>query len=258
MAIPPFTTKLASSAPDINVGVKRNYRHHPKPDPHAPKRPYSAYVLFSNHIRDVLEPENLEFPEISREVGQRWQALSAEEKDVWKQRAQGPRDKYKEDLSRYEETPEHLEHKQYVERFQAKQTRKGMGEDRIANGSQSSPSHRGSTTSHPTSGPMSAGTDRTFSDCYESLAILEGPQSGLSGALPTGSLDRKLPNVTPRRGSMKGVIKNGETKARSKQACDPCRQKKTKCNEVRPTCGHCLAMDIECRYSTGKEIMDKR
>ncbi|KAF2186103.1 hypothetical protein K469DRAFT_687506 [Zopfia rhizophila CBS 207.26] len=35
-------------------------------------------------------------------------------------------------------------------------------------------------------------------------------------------------------------------------ACQVCRRKKTKCNNVRPTCGSCQELKIECHYSDSK------
>lgn len=253
-----FTAEPESLARESKIAMKRSYRHHPKPDPHAPKRPYSAYVLFSNHVRELLASENLEFPEISRQVGQRWQALSAQEKGTWKQQAQGPRDEYKEAVTRYRGTPEHLEHKQYLDDFQARQMGKNGRDVCSAIGSQTSPSGKGSMSSYPTPGPTSAGTAKTFSESYGSMASIEVPRSGMKGAGQSGGPDKKVAIQRLRGGAAKEVTENGDRKARSKQACEPCRQKKTKCNEERPTCGHCLELNIECHYSSGKENKEKR
>ncbi|KAG9875662.1 HMG-box, partial [Aureobasidium melanogenum] len=54
---------------------KRKYRRHPKADEHAPERPPSAYVIFSNQIRDQLKGKDLSFTEIAKLVGERWQEL---------------------------------------------------------------------------------------------------------------------------------------------------------------------------------------
>ena len=59
---------------------KRRYRRHPKADPHAPVKPSSAYVEFSNTVRE--EMKGASFTEIARRVGERWQALPKQEKEV--------------------------------------------------------------------------------------------------------------------------------------------------------------------------------
>lgn len=255
----PLTAEPDPLVTGSQVSLKRSYRHHPKPDPHAPKRPYSAYVLFSNHIRELLAPENLDFPEISRQVGQRWQALSAEDRHMWKRQAQEPRDRYKKEVMRYRDSAEYLEHKQYVDDFQARQTGKNGRDTRAVAVSQASPTKRGSANSYPTPRPTSTGTAKTCSDSYASVTNMEAPRPRMSGVGHIGSPEKKMPIQRLRREPAKEVMMgNGERKARSKQACEPCRRKKTKCNEERPICGHCLEVDIECHYSGGKESKQKR
>jgi hypothetical protein len=49
-----------------------------KKDPNAPKRPQSAFLLFSNSERANVRADNPEFKlaDIGRELGVRWKALS--------------------------------------------------------------------------------------------------------------------------------------------------------------------------------------
>ena len=253
-----LTAEPNSIATDSKVPTKRSYRHHPKPDPHAPKRPYSAYVLFSNHIRELLATENFDFPKISRQVGERWQALSAEEKNTWKQQTQGPQNKYKEEMERYRGTAEHSEYKQYADGFQARQASKNGRDGRVAVGRRASSSNKGSANVYSTPRQTSAGTGKTLSDSYGSTAGMVGPQSGMSVAGMLGSPETKVPVQRLRRNSAEEVTEKGERKARSKQACEPCRQKRTNCNEERPACGRCLELNIQCYCSSGKENKEKR
>ncbi|KAK2762120.1 hypothetical protein FQN54_001127 [Arachnomyces sp. PD_36] len=37
--------------------------------------------------------------------------------------------------------------------------------------------------------------------------------------------------------------------ARAQQACEPCRGKKTRCDEGRPSCGHCIENTLKCSYN---------
>merc|ERR1711939_1067025 len=63
--------------------AKRKYRRHPKPDENAPERPPSAYVIFSNKMREDLKGRNLSFTEIAKLVGENWQNLTPGEKDPY-------------------------------------------------------------------------------------------------------------------------------------------------------------------------------
>lgn len=55
--------------PQQRAPIKRGYRHHPKPDLDTPHGPYSAYMMFSNGVREHVEYESLSCTEISRQVG---------------------------------------------------------------------------------------------------------------------------------------------------------------------------------------------
>jgi hypothetical protein len=57
----------------------RQYRRHPRPDPHAPLRPRTAYVLFGEHARQDLASSRLSFTDIAKETGRRWRELPNEE-----------------------------------------------------------------------------------------------------------------------------------------------------------------------------------
>ncbi|KAG1439066.1 hypothetical protein G6F56_012415 [Rhizopus delemar] len=58
----------------------RKYKRHPKPDTHAPIKPLSAYVMFSNSARAKLKKRNLSFAEIAKIVGEQWKNLDPQEK----------------------------------------------------------------------------------------------------------------------------------------------------------------------------------
>ena len=103
---------------------KRGYRHHPKPDLNAPQRPYAAYVMFSNHVREEIKGQSMPFTEISKLVGDKWQALPPAEKEQWKQLAAVPWDKYKQDLAAYQKTDDYRKYEQYVTDFKAAQLAK--------------------------------------------------------------------------------------------------------------------------------------
>lgn len=99
---------------------KRKYRRHPKPDTHAPERPPSAYVLFSNQMREVLKGKDLSFSEMAKLVGERWQELDAAEKEPCERKAQAMKEVYYLELAEYKKTPEYAAHQQYLAEFKAR------------------------------------------------------------------------------------------------------------------------------------------
>ncbi|KAG9518112.1 HMG-box, partial [Aureobasidium melanogenum] len=99
---------------------KRKYRRHPKADEHAPERPPSAYVIFSNQIRDQLKGKELSFTEIAKLVGERWQELGPSEKEPCEREAQALKDKYYSELRQYKKTPQYKQYQDYLIDFKAK------------------------------------------------------------------------------------------------------------------------------------------
>ena len=114
----------AGSRPPSALPGKRVYRHHPRPDLNAPQRPYAAYVMFSNHVREELKGQSMPFTEISKLVGDKWQALPVAEKEQWKQLAAAPWEKYKQELAAYQQTEDYRKYEQYVADFKAAQLAK--------------------------------------------------------------------------------------------------------------------------------------
>ncbi|ORX91073.1 HMG-box [Basidiobolus meristosporus CBS 931.73] len=106
-------------SPDAN-GSKRKYRRHPKPDKNAPEKPPSAYVMFSNKVRNELKDQNMSFTEIAKIVGDRWKSISPEEKDEVERSAAKAKEEYYESLRAYKETEEYKEYQSYLEEFRKK------------------------------------------------------------------------------------------------------------------------------------------
>lgn len=238
--MPPFSMPSSDDAPQ--VPTKRGYRHHPKPDSHAPERPYSAYVLFSNHTRDQLKDRALSFTELSRQVGERWQALSPAERDYWKQKAAIPWEKYKADLAQYQETEKYQEYQKYLGEFKAAEARKR-------------PEKKPSSTHRQ--GPL----------LYNKLGVAGG--SGEASQKPVG-LRRQMAPIESSVGASEARVSRmpikrlkqepGEPQARReanrsarvRQACESCRQRKIKCHGEQPTCRHCQEFGVKCNYESGK------
>lgn len=126
------TTEVPTAECRETIGVtvtKRKYRRHPKPDENAPERPPSAYVLFSNKMREELKGRNLSFTEIAKLVGENWQNLTAAEKEPFESQAQAIKDKYLSDLSEYKKTPEYRKYMSYLQEFKAKHASPSQDKD---------------------------------------------------------------------------------------------------------------------------------
>lgn len=112
--------KRLSGTQGNNPGTKRKYKRHPKPDEFAPDRPPSAYVIFSNQMRDRLKGQDLSFTDIAKIVGERWQDLSTVQKEPCERRAQNLKEKYYADLAEYKKTPQYTQYQEYLVAFKAK------------------------------------------------------------------------------------------------------------------------------------------
>ena len=105
----------------LPLETKRKYRRHPKPDDNAPERPPSAYVIFSNRIREEVKDRNLSFTTIAKLVGDRWQKLEPSGKEPFEAQASVAKERYNGQLSAYRKTDEYKEYMVYLADFKAKQ-----------------------------------------------------------------------------------------------------------------------------------------
>jgi len=55
------------------------------------KRPLSAYMLYNNFRRPVLQGEHpdLSLPDLSKLIGEEWKNMSDDQKNIWKEKARG-------------------------------------------------------------------------------------------------------------------------------------------------------------------------
>jgi len=123
------TDRSRPEGKDVAIVTKRKYRRHPKPDENAPERPPSAYVLFSNKMRDELKGRNLTFTEIAKLVGENWQSLSPPEKEPFERQALNAKEKYNSDMAEYKKTPEYRRYTQYLQDFKQKQASQNHAKD---------------------------------------------------------------------------------------------------------------------------------
>ena len=108
-------------------GAKRKYRRHPKPGENAPKRPPSAYVIFSNKMREELKGRNLSFTEIAKLVGENWQNLSPAEKEPYDQQGFSAKERYNNELAEYKKTDSYKEYLRYLAEFKARHSNPQQG-----------------------------------------------------------------------------------------------------------------------------------
>ncbi|KAL8744786.1 MAG: hypothetical protein Q9190_003016 [Brigantiaea leucoxantha] len=125
---------------------KRKYQRHPKPDEHAPGRPQSAYVIFSNsssdrncihvvvvtdinyvEVREDLKNDKLSFSEIAKRVGEKWQVLSAGEKEPFESQAAAAKGRYLAAVAEYKKTDKYQNYLQYLADFKMKNPPKAEG-----------------------------------------------------------------------------------------------------------------------------------
>lgn len=102
---------------------KRKYKRKPKPDAHAPERPPSAYVMFSNKIREDPTIAAMSFVDIARLVGQKWQTLESSAKEGWESKAAAIHRQYERAMADYKQTDSYRNHQAYLAEFRDKQSR---------------------------------------------------------------------------------------------------------------------------------------
>jgi hypothetical protein len=101
--------------------TKRKYRRHAKPDRHAPIKPPSAYIMFSNDSRAKLKDRNLSFSELAKIVGDQWKNLNNVDRQRYERMAMRAKDEYLAALERYRQTPQYHHYQEYLNDFKAKQ-----------------------------------------------------------------------------------------------------------------------------------------
>ncbi|KAI1374076.1 hypothetical protein F4677DRAFT_447720 [Hypoxylon crocopeplum] len=156
------TEPVKPDKPDGSAVAKRKYRRHPKvrlslainmlsrfclPDENAPERPPSAYVLFSNKMREDLKGQNLTFTEIAKLVGENWQNLNRTEKEPFERQAHEAKEKYNRELAEYKQTAEYRKYCDYLHEFRKRQATQLQERDASKRLKMESESLRGSSTS---------------------------------------------------------------------------------------------------------------
>ncbi|KAB5580526.1 hypothetical protein GE09DRAFT_1167989 [Coniochaeta sp. 2T2.1] len=203
------------------VVAKRKYRRHPKPDENAPERPPSAYVLFSNKMRDDLKGRNLTFTEIAKLVGEHWQNLSVAEKEPFESQAQTAKDKYNNQLAEYKKTPEYRRYQEYLEEFKSRYAHQSKDKDaskrvklspgapghndRKATANHSRPSRSGSGSPNPNIKP---GDQQAYRRHHRLSSVVSATDSHVSPtpAFRHASLDDAVHSPLDRRSSERSPV----------------------------------------------------
>ncbi|CAR23688.1 HMG box domain-containing protein [Lachancea thermotolerans] len=77
-----------------------------KKDPNAPKRALSAYMFFANENRDIVRAENpgVTFGQVGRLLGDKWKALTDEEKQPYEAKHAADKKRYESEKELYNAT----------------------------------------------------------------------------------------------------------------------------------------------------------
>ena len=67
-----------------------------------------------------MKPDNLSFTAIAKKVGERWQDLTAEEREPFEIEASTAKEKYHAEMADYKTTRSYREYQQYLAEFKVK------------------------------------------------------------------------------------------------------------------------------------------
>ncbi|KAG5962533.1 hypothetical protein E4U58_003838 [Claviceps cyperi] len=181
--------------------VKRKYRRHPKPDENAPERPPSAYVLFSNKMRDDLKSQNLSFTEIAKLVGENWQTIPPADKEVFERQANAAKARYHRQLAEYKTTSDFRKYTQYLYEFKQRQAKMFKDQDLSRRPKMEATRLRhGSTSSSATPTTNSSGSGSS-SECLRGSEPLSNRRERMSPATSAAKYHYTSAAPTPKLAS---------------------------------------------------------
>ena len=96
-----YDHEMASYTPPMGEGGGGRKRQ--KKDPNAPKRPLSAFFLFCHDERPAVKAiyPNYSVGEAAKELGERWNKVSAEVKAKYEERVALDKARYNNDMANY-------------------------------------------------------------------------------------------------------------------------------------------------------------
>jgi len=71
-------------------------------------------------MREQLKGQDLSFTEMAKVVGERWQVLSADSREVYEKRAATTKEKYNLEIAEYKKTENYAAYMEYLADFKAK------------------------------------------------------------------------------------------------------------------------------------------
>lgn len=90
------------------------------------------------------------------------------------------------------------------------------------------------------------------------LSPIQAPAQAFSEytPAPSASIGSTAPKVAIPRLAGSDTFAHG--RRRSARACEPCRQRKIKCDGIRPSCGQCAYHNHSCSYEDVKRVRDQK
>lgn len=87
----------------LQMSTEKKKATRKKKDPNAPKRSLSAYMFFANENRDIVRAENpgITFGEVGRMLGDKWKALTDEDKEPYNSKAAVDKKRYEKEKAEY-------------------------------------------------------------------------------------------------------------------------------------------------------------
>ena len=96
--------------------------------------------------------------------------------------------------------------------------------------------------------PQTAATAQTLPQQHQSTA---SSSSSVHGSVPPTAVAKiAIPRVT--------AADFSHGRRRSARACEPCRQRKIKCDGLRPSCSQCNYHNHQCSYEDVKRVRDQK
>lgn len=98
-----YTPPSDDDEEDKDGGKQKKASKKKRKDPNAPKKALTAFMFFSNHMRDRVKEENpgISFGEVAKKIGQMFKALTEKEKVKWDEKADEDKQRYKEEMTAY-------------------------------------------------------------------------------------------------------------------------------------------------------------
>jgi hypothetical protein len=88
--------------------------------------------------------------------------------------------------------------------------------------------------------------------------VPQSPRNALSDSHRTKAAKIAIPRLKKTAAAAASTSARSSGRHRVNHACEPCRQRKTKCSGERPTCTHCQDFKIACYYADGKRDRAKK